>query len=160
MMSYLSSNVKDIFIDIFKENKAELFSSSNTKTFQMLLDNFDKDSVFLMKNDLQFMQEYRIAIKLFCNFFHETTQLQFTQLEIEYYSHQISKWLTSANESQIQNWFQMTSSEAKRHLHLLQITSAVEFGLGNVSKKCGSLKAAENIIVLVLSAIDILCNLD
>jgi len=135
IMSYLSNYVKDIFIYSITKIENELLPGfiDNPITFQSALHEFEKDSSYLLKLKLQSKQEYMHAVKLLNNFFHKTACIKYIQIEVEYYSNQIVKWLTSVQKSQVEKWFQATLSEPEMHLNLLQITAALEFALGNVS---------------------------
>ena len=135
-MSYLSNYVKELFVHVFSQSSHKLESFSPLP-LQIALSNFDKELRFVFDEDfsmdMQTEEECLNVVNCLSKVFFMTNQITYSTEEVERLSKLIPSWLYSTNEEQIVKWFQTTLNEAEQQLYLLQITSSLEFALGNVS---------------------------
>ena len=138
LKSFLSPYVQNIFVGSYEKCEAEhlgLNNASQSVFFETLQENVSKKYKELPKNNLESPEDYVVASKNLCSIFYDTLSLEFSSKEIKFYSELIAQWLDSIEAEVVREWFFLTEDnmEAKCHLFLLQITSSLEHGLGNVS---------------------------
>ena len=132
-LTFLSSDVRQIFVDTMSINEEELKILSKTWSFSEVNDDLKTISCSLgsTNNKFQTRNDFLLAVVQLKKFFLKAQKIKYSCFEIE----SLSVWLPFFSKGKIASWFDETlqNSESYRHLHLLEITSAFEHAMGNVS---------------------------
>ena len=134
-MSFLSDYVRKLFVDNFLQNKLKNLDSMQPLSFETVLDSLEHQLCLINASNLQAKEDFLNEVQNLTAFFNDVHLIQYTPSQVDQFSGNISTWLPCVTESHVKNFFEslLSEDEGEYQLHLLQITAALERGLGNVS---------------------------